>query len=120
MSGERDLAGIYPPVPTFFDNDEALDLDMLRRHVRQLAAAGITGFVALGSNGEAVHLDDEERRQVIGAIRAAAGSDAHVLAGAGAQSTRATIALCRLSAESGADVALVLPPHFYRANMTVP
>ena len=116
----RGLAGIYPPVPTFFDGDETLDLATLRRHVRQLAAAGITGFVALGSNGEAVHLDDDERRQVIAAVRETAGADAQVLAGAGALSTRAIIVLCRLAAEAGADIALVLPPHYYRSGMTMP
>jgi 4-hydroxy-2-oxoglutarate aldolase len=118
MATTRGLAGIYPPVPTFFDEADELDLTTLDRHVRRLAAAGITGFVALGSNGEAVHLDGDERRQVIATVRAAAGPEAQVLAGTGAESTRATIALCRLAAAAGADVALVLPPHYYRSSMT--
>jgi 4-hydroxy-2-oxoglutarate aldolase len=113
-----ELAGIYPPMPTFFTKDESLDLATLGEHIRRLRERGIVGFVALGSNGEAVHLDDDERRAVIAAVRAAAGDDAQVLAGAGAQSTRATIALCRLAAASGADAALVLPPHYYRSQMT--
>ncbi|HEY7982825.1 MAG TPA: dihydrodipicolinate synthase family protein [Ktedonobacterales bacterium] len=112
------LAGIYPPVPTFFGDDEALDLATLRRHVARLAAAGITGFVALGSNGEAVHLDDAERAPVIEAVRAAAGAGAQVLAGVGALATRATIANCHQAAAAGADVALVLPPSHYRSAMT--
>jgi 4-hydroxy-2-oxoglutarate aldolase len=118
MASHPVLAGIYPPVPTFFDADEALDLDTLRRHVTRLAAAGITGFVALGSNGEAVHLDDAERRPVIAAVRAAAGDRAQVLAGVGALSTRATIGNCHQAAGAGADVALVLPPSHYRGAMT--
>lgn len=117
MSEPRRLAGIYPPLPTFFGADEALDLETLHCHVTRLAQAGITGFVALGSNGEAVHLDDGERRQVIAAVRAAAGPRAQVLAGAGTHSTRGTIALCQLAAEAGADVALILPPHHYRSRM---
>lgn len=113
-----DIAGIYPPVPTFFHADEALDLETLREHIGRLRVAGIANFVALGSNGEAVHLEPAERRAVIEAVRAAAGTDAQVFAGAGALSTRGTIALCQLAAEAGADVALVLPPHYYRASMT--
>lgn len=113
-----DIAGIYPPLPTFFMENEELDLATLREHVTRLRDHGITRFVALGSNGEAVHLDHDERRAVIAAVRAAAGADAQVLGGAGALSTRETIALCRLAAESDADVALVLPPHHYRAHMT--
>ena len=40
-----------------------------------------------------------------------------MLAGAGTDSTRGTIALCQLAADAGADVALVLPPHHYRSRM---
>ena len=113
----RDIRGIYPPVPTFFREDEALDLETLREHIGRLRERGITRFVALGSNGEAVHLDPDERRAAIVAIREAAGAEAQVLAGTGAQSTRETIALCRLAAEAGADVALILPPFYYRGRM---
>src|SRR5215472_1356503 len=78
------IAGIYPPVPTFFDAEEELDLQTLRNHIVRLREHGIANFVALGSNGEAVHLDAAERRQVIATIREAAGSQAQVLAGTGA------------------------------------
>lgn len=115
-----DIAGIYPPVPTFFKDDESLDLDTQREHIRRLRTAGIRNFVALGSNGEAIHLDRDERRTVIGAIREAAGAEAQVLAGAGGQSTRETIALCELAAEAGGDVALVLPPSHYGGKMGMP
>jgi 4-hydroxy-2-oxoglutarate aldolase len=111
------IGGIYPPVPTFFHDDESLDLETLGVHIGRLRERGIANFVALGSNGEAVHLDRDERRAVIAAIRAAAGAEAQVLAGAGGQSTRETIALCALAAEAGADVALILPPSHYGGKM---
>ncbi len=111
------ISGVYPPVPTFFDADEELDLPTLRRHITRLREAGIANVVALGSNGEAVHLDMDERFRVIETIRAAAGEGAQILAGAGAQSTRETIRLCALAADAGADVALVLPPHHYGGRM---
>src|SRR5579859_1054033 len=113
-----EIAGIYPPVPTFFHEDESLDLDTLREHITRLRDHGIEGFVALGSNGEAVHLEHDERRAVIAAIRAAAGPEAPVLAGTGTHSTRGTIALCRLAAEAGANIALILPPAYYRGQMS--
>jgi 4-hydroxy-2-oxoglutarate aldolase len=118
MSRQLDIGGIYPPIPTFFDEREDLDLVTLRQHIERLRSKGIANFVALGSNGEAVHLESEERRAVIRMVREAAGPDAQVLAGAGGLSTRETIALCRLAAEEGADAALVLPPHHYRSVMT--
>ncbi len=118
MTEQLDIRGIYPPVPTFFDDNEELDLATLREHLGRLKSKGIANFVALGSNGEAVHLDPEERRAVFRTVREVAGADAQILAGAGANSTRGTIALCRLAAEEGGDVALVLPPHYYRSAMT--
>lgn len=111
------IRGVYPPVPTFFDADEELDLPMLHAHIMRLRHAGITNVVALGSNGEAVYLDMDERFRVIETIREAAGVEAQVMAGAGAQSTRETIRLCALAAQAGADLALVLPPHHYGGRM---
>lgn len=113
-----DIAGIYPPVPTFFADDESLDLATQREHFTRLRDHGIANVVVLGSNGEAVHLDDDERRTLISAARDTLGAESQILAGTGAQSTRATIALCHLAGAAGASVALVLPPHHYRSQMT--
>lgn len=120
MAVALDIRGVYPPVPTFFGEDEELDVATLREHIRRLQDHGIRHFVALGSNGEAVHLDQDERRAVVRTIREAADrfEGSQVLVGAGANSTRETIALCRLAAEAGGDVALILPPHHYRSSMT--
>jgi 4-hydroxy-2-oxoglutarate aldolase len=117
-----DLEGIYPPVPTFFDAKGNLDLATLRSHIRRLTEPGncwIAGIVALGSNGEAAHLDDAERSEVVRTIREAAPADVPVLAGASTQSTRGTLALCEAAARNGAAAALVLPPSYFRSQMTM-
>jgi 4-hydroxy-2-oxoglutarate aldolase len=116
-----DLAGVYPPVPTFFDAQGDLDLTTLRAHIQRLTEPGnrwVSGIVALGSNGEAAHLDDAERDTVIRTIREATPADVPVLAGASAQSTRGTIALCAAAARSGAAAALILPPSYFRGQMS--
>lgn len=109
--------GIYPPIPTFFDAQEALDLATYRQHIVNLSETGITGYVVMGTNGEAVHLNTEERVQVIEAAREAAGDDMPIIAGCGEQSTRATIANCQRAARAGADAALILPPSYYKGQM---
>ena len=111
------LRGIYPPLPTFFDAREELDLTTFQAHIARLAKSGITGFVVMGSNGEAVHLSSDERAEVIAAAREAAGNEALIIAGCGEQSTRATARNCELAARRGADVALVLPPFYYKSRM---
>ena len=57
--------GIYPPLPTFFDEQDELDLVTLRRHIQRLAETGIAGYVVMGTNGEAVHLTSAERARII-------------------------------------------------------
>ncbi|GCE48818.1 4-hydroxy-2-oxoglutarate aldolase [Thermosporothrix hazakensis] len=115
--------GVYPPLPTFFDADEELDLGTLQRHMQRLKDSGIAGFVVLGSNGEAVHLTNEERARVISAAREVAGDEETgipLIAGCGEQSTRGTIAQCQRAANHGANLALVLPPSYYKGNMDKP
>src|SRR5574340_916979 len=90
--------GIYPPLPTFFDNQEELDLATLRRHLQRMAGTGISGYVVMGTNGEAVHLTSAERAQMIETVREAGGANMPLLAGCGEQSTRATIANCQRAA----------------------
>lgn len=117
-----DLEGIYPPVPTFFDAQGDLDLPTLHAHIRRLTEPGncwIAGIVALGSNGEAAHLNDAERGEVVRAIRQAASAALPVLVGASAQSTRGTLALCEAAARDGAAAALVLPPSYFRGQMSM-
>ncbi len=109
--------GIYPPLPTFFDEQDELDLVTLRQHIQRLAETGVAGYVVMGTNGEVVHLTSEERAQVIEAARDAAGEDVPILAGCGEQSTRATIANCLQAALFGADIALVLPPFYFKGRM---
>lgn len=111
------LSGIYPPLPTFFTLQEELDLATYRRHIARLGEHGITGYVVMGTNGEAVHLTGDERAQVIEAARQAARPQAQIIAGCGEQSTRATIRNCEQAARSGADVALVIPPFYYKGRM---
>ena len=109
--------GIYPPLPTFFDARDELDLATFRQHMQRLARTGIAGYVVMGSNGEAVHLTPDERTQLIEMARDSAGKNVPILAGCGEQSTRTTVAYCHLAARAGADVALILPPFYFKSRM---
>ena len=113
--------GVYPPLPTFFDDQEDLDLVTLQQHIRRLSTSGIAGYVLMGTNGEAVHLASDERVRVIEAARDVIGNEGEnslpLIAGCGDQSTRATLAHCHQAARYGADFALVLPPSYYKGRM---
>ena len=97
--------GILPPLPTPFAADGALDLGALRSNVEQLNATGLTGYVALGTNSEAVHVTPDEAAQVFATVRKAAAPGKVVIAGTGQLSTAATLDMTKLAAEAGCDAA---------------
>lgn len=116
--------GIYVPTVAFFEPDvhQKVDIAATERHAQMLARAGVTGIVTHGSNGEAVHLNDEERMLVTQTTRQALEQCGHgdmtVIVGCGAASTQQTIKLCLDAAKSGGDFALVLPPSYYGSLLT--
>ncbi|KAF9269484.1 dihydrodipicolinate synthetase [Marasmius fiardii PR-910] len=112
--------GIFVPLPCFFDDNEDLDLESFKKHAIYTAQAGIKPVVS-GSMGEAVHLTHSERATLVRATREALDSvglaDVPIIAGAGASSTRETIAFAKEAAEAGADQVIVIPPGYYVGSL---
>jgi 4-hydroxy-2-oxoglutarate aldolase len=111
------VSGVFPPVVTPFRHD-ALDLDAARRNAREYMKTGLAGLVTLGSNGEAAYLDEAEADALLAAVREEVPEDRLLIAGAGRESTRATIAAVKRAAALGADAVLVRTPMSFRAFMT--
>ena len=114
-----DLSGVLVPCTTPFDPVTGdVDLVGFRANVRSFMADPVRGIVVGGSTGEALLLDEDERVLLLEGARDLVPEDRLVIAGAGAESTRATIRRCEVSAGKGADAVLVQPPAFYRGAMT--
>jgi 4-hydroxy-2-oxoglutarate aldolase len=113
------LSGVFAPLPTPFDEQDRLDLDRLRRAYARFAAGPLTGFIVLGSNGEAALMDEDESDRAIAAAREVIARDRPFIVGTGRESTRATVAATRRAAELGADAVLVRTPGFFKSQMTV-
>jgi dihydrodipicolinate synthase/N-acetylneuraminate lyase len=95
------------------DDGEALDLEAIGPYADFLVAGGVDGIFALGSTGECVLLDLDERRAVTEAFREATRGRVALAVHAGAISTRDTVALAGHAAEIGADaVAAIAPPYY--------
>src|SRR5206468_521457 len=89
------LAGVFAPLPTPFDQNGEVDPRRLREALARWVAGPLAGFIVLGSNGEAVFLDEDEADRVIATARAAARA-----------------------AALGADFVLVRTPGFFKSQMT--
>lgn len=118
------LRGILLPVTTPFiaqastQQIDAFNAPALRANIQQWNRTGIVGYVLLGSTGERVHLDEREYVDVIETARSEVSDDAVFVVGAGQQSTRGTINEVRKAVAAGADLVLVITPHFYRSAIT--
>ena len=115
---ETSFRGVFPPIPTPFDEDGELALDKLVENIDRWNKFDLSGYVVLGSNGEAVLVSREEKAAVWGAAREAIPEGKLMIAGAGCQSTRETIALSCQAAEAGADAVLLVTPDYYDGQMT--
>jgi 4-hydroxy-2-oxoglutarate aldolase len=102
---------------TPFDDGE-VDTKAIATNIGRWLPSGIGGVVALGSNGEAPFLDEQESDRVVGAARAALPGDRLLIAGTGRESTRGTIDASRRAAALGADAVLVRTPSYFKGRMT--
>jgi len=116
MTSPQPPRGVFAPVATVFGADGELDRVRFSANLNFYAASALDGVVLLGSNGEFATMDLDERRQVIECGVAAINGRRTVLAGTGAESTRATIDLTKASASAGVDYALVVTPHYYKSR----
>ncbi|MBK6312813.1 MAG: dihydrodipicolinate synthase family protein [Blastocatellia bacterium] len=109
---------VFVAAPTPFLASGAFDPDALRQNIGLWLEAGIDGILVLGTTGEAIHLDDAESDAVISVARAAVPAGRRLLVGTGRPTTAATIRATGRAADLGADLALVLTPHYYKNEMT--
>ena len=116
MSGR--VQGIFAPLTTPFTPGGELDRAGFEKNVQAHMSAGLAGVVVTGSTGEAPLLDERERDSLTEWARPLVPSGRLVIAGIGAESTRATVERAKRAAGKGADAALVVAPHYFGGAMT--
>jgi 4-hydroxy-2-oxoglutarate aldolase len=111
--------GVLAPICTPFAAAGEVDHAALRRNLAKYCHAGLQGFVVAGSTGEAAFLGKDEKLKLFQAVSEAAPGKT-LIAGAGVESVRETVGLIAAAAALGFHAALVLTPHYYRAQMSRP
>lgn len=97
---------------TPFDAAGNVDLAEAARLAAWLVDRGNDGLVIAGSTGEGQALDDAERNALVAAVKAAVAGRACVIANAGTNQTRGSIAATQAAAEHGADAILAVVPYY--------
>ena len=111
--------GLLVPITTPFDDVTGNVAPIhLRTNARALLDAGVQGLLAAGSTGEAPLLEEREYRSILEWLRDIIPTDNWLIAGAGQESTRATVAACKIAAAECADAVLVRPPSYFASAMS--
>ena len=112
------LAGLYPPIVTAFNEDESVAYDKLELNLQKWAAQPLDGVIMPGSNSEAAFMTTEERLEIMKVcadVLKPAGK--RLVAGTGMETTAQTILMTQKAADLGAEAVLVIPPCFFKAGM---
>ena len=111
------LHGIMPPITTPFKGTE-ISFDRLKENFQRWNRTELSGYLVIGSNGEAVYLSEAERLKMIEISREAIPKEKIMLVGTGMESTGETIKFTNNAARLGADMALVVTPCYFKGSMT--
>jgi 4-hydroxy-2-oxoglutarate aldolase len=110
------LSGVMPPITTPF-RDGRLAPDKLKKNFQKWNKTGLSGYLVLGSNGEAVYLNEREKMRVIEVSRKSIPKSRIMMVGTGMESTLETIRFTNDAAKFGADCALVVTPSYFKGSM---
>jgi len=99
----KTFRGTYTVMITPFTPAGAVDVEGLRAYVDWQIAEGVHGLIPLGSTGEFLSLDDDEKALVAETVIAQAAGRVPVLIGTGAEDTREVVRLSRRAESLGAD-----------------
>ena len=111
-----DWAGVFPALMTEMSRDGALDHAATSAHMERCLAAGVTGFVMLGTLGENSSLTRDEKLDVVRHAVAAVDGRVPVLTGVAEATTRAATDYAKAAADVGADGLMVLPAMIYEQD----
>ncbi|MGD6746216.1 4-hydroxy-tetrahydrodipicolinate synthase [Streptomyces sp. BH106] len=99
---------------TPFTRTGALDLGAAQKLADRLVTEGCEGLVLSGTTGESPTTTDEEKADLVRAVREAVDGRAKVVAGIGTADTRHTAELAHQAQQAGADGLLVVTPYYSR------
>ncbi|MEO1192877.1 MAG: dihydrodipicolinate synthase family protein [Pseudomonadota bacterium] len=109
-------SGIYPALMTEFTQDGRLDLASTARHIESCIAAGVDGFVMLGTLGENLSLTPAEQSAVRAAAVEAAAGRVPVISGIAHYTTAFAIEAVHQAEKDGCNGVMVLPTMVYKTD----
>jgi 4-hydroxy-tetrahydrodipicolinate synthase len=117
--------GLIPAVPVPFDAGGRLAVTAQERYAKFMAKEPVAGVAVWAHTGRGLHLDTDQRRQVLYTWRNLLGPEKLVIAGVGVLHRRvadptayaeSALAMAQDALDGGADALLVHPPTLFRGQ----
>ena len=110
----KEFHGSYTvSVTPFTEDGSGIDLGALRGFLDWQLEAGVPGIIALGSTGEFLAVNDEERRLIVETYVQHIAGRIPVLIGTMNAHTPNAVRYSREAQEQGADGVMIIPPYYY-------
>ncbi|NIC06524.1 4-hydroxy-tetrahydrodipicolinate synthase [Billgrantia bachuensis] len=104
--------GIWTPVVTPFNQDGAIQLDILEKVIDTLIDQGVHGLIIGGTTGEYYALSKDERKQVLDFVAGHSSKRIPIMAGINATTTEDSLELGKHAKAAGFDAMLVAAPYY--------
>ena len=111
MSSQDGIGRLLTAMVTPFKADGSVDYEAAQRLARLLTENGSDGVVVFGTTGEAPALNDEEKLELLKAVKQALPRHT-VMAGTGTNDTRHSQEMTHRAVEAGADAILAVVPYY--------
>ncbi len=112
------LEGVFPPITTPFNDNGFIEYNQIAVNIEKWNETETSGYLVLGSSGESVFLDEEEKLGIVSTAKKSIPQTKNMLVGVGLESAKCTIEFTRKISDYGADVAVVITPHFFKNEMS--
>ena len=109
--------GIFAPLTTPFLN-ESVSFSRLEENIRKYNSTRLSGYVVLGSTGEAVYLSNAESLKIVETTAVSAAEGKAVIAGTARESTGLTLEFTNAAADAGAEAALIRTPAYFKSRLS--
>jgi len=106
-----DIGRLLTAMCTPFTEEGRVDFDAAQQLARLLVADGSDGVVVAGTTGESPTLTDDEKIDLLRAVKEAI-PDRSVVAGTGGNDTRHSLELSERASRAGADALLAVVPYY--------
>jgi 4-hydroxy-tetrahydrodipicolinate synthase len=113
---KAEVKGIIPAIITPMNDDESVNIDVLRQQIERQIDGGVHGLFPFGTNGEGYILSEKEKIEVLEATIDQVKGRVPVYAGTGCISTADTIRMSKKAQQLGADILSIITPSFALAS----